>query len=100
MSIVDTAGSVLIHKAGNHTFTKFNGQGFPFVSQKDLLEIYVKNDAMQANLREENVEFFLTVKWLVTIFEVLHSRLAQPRGLNRSIALYCAPAHQIPPSQN
>ena len=51
LSIVDTAGSVLIHKAGNHTFTKFNGQGFPFVSQKDLLEIYVKNDAMQANLR-------------------------------------------------
>ena len=62
LSIIDTTGSVLIHKAANFTFTRFFGHGFPhFVSQKDLLEKYVKKDSLTLQCKltyeNENVEF-------------------------------------------
>ena len=47
LGISDTTGSVLIHRVVNHTFTRFVAHGFAnFVSQKDLLEKYVKKDTL------------------------------------------------------
>ena len=48
LSIIDTTGSVLIQNSSNHSFTKcFEGIGYhSFVSQKDLLEKYVKKDTL------------------------------------------------------
>ena len=61
LSIIDTTGSVLILEVINHTFIKFVGHGFRnFVSQKDLLEKYVKKDTLTLQCKisyaVENVE--------------------------------------------